>query len=290
MADTDDAPTLPEPLAALFADGGSGRALSVALPPGRLIWPDPQDNSRTNTVTRPVYWLSDGPMTATLWTRLHGDHGRSGLWPLLLEGLDAEPVRPWVVGEVDPEPVSDIDEHDAAEFFAKRWAAVVRPPNDEWLQEFQEESGVDFLSSFGRDWPGPAVPGELSDDPAAVAGRCAEQVIRGDTRLGLVAVDRGADTLAVTGWRGPVNYFDQVSPLAAVVRSWEDRFGVRLVGIGFETLYLSVAAPPVTLEHALHVAAEHWMFCPDNVEQGGRGLAGYAEQICGETSWTFWWD
>jgi hypothetical protein len=76
-----------------------------------------------------------------------------------------------------------------------------------------------------------------------------------------VAVDRGADALAVTGWRGPVNYFDQVSPLAAVVRSWEDRFGVRLLGIGFETLYLSVAAPPVTFEHAVHVAAEHWMFC-----------------------------
>jgi hypothetical protein len=106
----------------------------------------------------------------------------------------------------------------------------------------------------------------------------------------LVAVDRGADALAVTGWRGPVNYFDQVSPLAAVVRSWEDRFGVRLLGIGFETLYLSVAAPPVTFEHAVHVAAEHWMFCPDNVEQSGYGLAGCAEQICGETSWTFWWD
>jgi hypothetical protein len=103
-----------------------------------------------------------------------------------------------------------------------------RLPNDEWLQEFQEESGVD--------------------------------------------------------------YFDQVSPQAAVVPSWEDRFGVRLVGIAFETLELSVAAPPVTFEHALHVAAEHWMFCPDNLEQGGRGLAGYAEQICGETSWTFWWD
>jgi hypothetical protein len=32
-----------------------------------------------------------------------------------------------------------------------------------------------------------------------------------------------------------------------------------------------------------------WMFCPDNVEES-HGLAGYAEQICGETSWTFWWD
>jgi hypothetical protein len=208
-------------------------------------------------------------VTATRWARLRAEHGRSGLWPLLLEGLDGEPARPWRVGEVDPEPVSDVDEHDAAGFFAKRWAAMVRPPNDEWLQELQEESGVDFLASLGRDWPGPAVPGEPTDDPAAVADRHAEQVAHGGTRLGLVAVDRGADALAVMGWRGPVNVFDQVSPLAAVVRSWEDRFGVRLVGIGFEALYLSVAAPPVTFEHALHVAAEHWMFRLAPCRRGG---------------------
>jgi hypothetical protein len=186
--------------------------------------------------------------------------------------------------------VSDVDEHGAAGFFAERWAALVGPPNDEWLQELQEESGVGFLASFGRDWPGPAVPGEPTDDPAEVADRCAEQLVHGGTRLGLVAVDRGADALAVTGWMGPGNYFNRVSPLAAVVRSWEDRFGARLLGIGFDTLDLSVAAPPVTFDHALHVAAEPWMFCPDNVEQCGRGLAGYAEQICGELSWSFWWD
>lgn len=84
--------------------------------------------SMADAVNRPAYWLSDGPVTATLWTRLHADHGRSGLWPLLPEGLDDEPARPWLVGEVDPEPVSDIDEHDPAGFFAKRWAANVAPP------------------------------------------------------------------------------------------------------------------------------------------------------------------
>jgi hypothetical protein len=290
MADADDAPRLPEPLAALFGDGGSRRALPIPLPAGRLVWPDPRYRSRTNTVTLPAYWLSDGSVTATLWTRLRAAHGGSGLWPLLLEGLHGEPARPWVVGEIDPEPMSDVDEHGGAGFFAERWAALVGPPNDEWLQEFQEEVDVDFLASFGRDWPGPAVPGESTDDPAGVADRCAEQLVHGGTRLGLVAVDRGADALAVTGWMGPANYFNRVSPLAAVVRSWKDRFGVRLLGIGFDTLDLSVATPPVTFEHALHVAAEHWMFCPDNVQQSGRGLAGYAEQICGEMSWSFWWD
>ena len=54
MADADDLPRLPEPLAALFADGASGRTLAIALPPGRLVWPDPRDRIRTNTVTGPA--------------------------------------------------------------------------------------------------------------------------------------------------------------------------------------------------------------------------------------------
>ena len=135
MADADDAPKMPPaPLAALFADGGSGRALPVALPAGRLVWPDPRYHAGASAVTRPAYWLSDGSVTATLWSRLRAEHRRSGLWPLLLEGLDHEPARPWLVGEVDPEPVSDVDDHGAVGFFAKRWAAMVEPPNDEWLR------------------------------------------------------------------------------------------------------------------------------------------------------------
>ena len=57
MANADDAPKLPEPLAALFADGGSGRALPITLPAGRLIWPDPQYRSRVSTMSGPAYWL-----------------------------------------------------------------------------------------------------------------------------------------------------------------------------------------------------------------------------------------
>jgi Domain of unknown function (DUF4253) len=78
-----------------------------------------------------------------------------------------------------------------------------------------------------------------------------------------------------------------------VVRSWEDRFGVRVVRVGSDTLHLSVAAPPTTVEHALRVAAEHWAFCPDNVFQGpadANTLTSYAEQIRGKNSWSFWWD
>jgi hypothetical protein len=240
---------------------------------------------------RPAFWLSDAPATATLWARLRAEHARSGLWPLLLEGFgnfdaddDHELAFPWG-GEASADPVRAIDGHDAAGFLAASWAAMAAV-NDEMFQEYPE-----FLLPFGRDWPGLAAPGGLTDDPGAVADRCAEQAPDGDLRLGLVAVRRGADALVATGWIGAVNYFDQdrASPLAAVVRSWEDRFGARVVGLGGATALLSVAAPPVTFEHALHIAAEHLLFCADNVTGVGT-LAEYAEQICGETTWSFWWD
>ncbi|MCP9955923.1 DUF4253 domain-containing protein [Actinomadura madurae] len=86
-------------------------------------------------------------------------------------------------------------------------------------------------------------------------------------------MDRGADALAAVGWQGALNHNEWTAPLAAVLRGWEDRFGARVIGLGFNTLELSVAAPPVTTRHAVHVAAEHWAFCPDILFQGPGTLA-----------------
>jgi hypothetical protein len=93
------------------------------------------------------------------------------------------------------------------------------------------------------------------------------------------------------GWQGPINMVDDIAKVSAVLRSWEDRFGARVVGVGFATLDLSVAAPPVEEDHALRVAAEHFAFCPDNVWQSDTPtLTAYAESIRGVNRWSFWWD
>lgn len=269
-------------LSALFADpdGKAGRILPVGLPVGRLVWPDPAEN-RGAIATRPAYWLSGGPAPAGVWSQLHAQHARSGLWPLLLEGLDADPSRPWAVGEVMPEPVGAVDGHDPEAVLATSWADCIP----------ELGNGDGYLAPFHRAWPGLATPGELLEDPEVMADRYAAMREDGKARLGLVAAGRGADTLVASGWTGPANYFQPTAPVAAVVRSWEDRFGVRVVRVGFATLELSVAAPPVTAEHALHVAAEHFAFCPDNLWQSWHDSHGaYAEQIRGKHSWGFWWD
>ena len=66
----------------------------------------------------------------------------------------------------------------------------------------------------------------------------------------------GADVLAVTGWAGLVNQGGSLVPLTAVLRSWEDRFGARLIDVGSADLRLMVERPPRTREAAQLLAAE----------------------------------
>ncbi|MET8333627.1 DUF4253 domain-containing protein [Streptosporangium canum] len=263
-------------LGQLFADGGDGRTLSSVLPAGDVVWPDP-GYAKFATDHRPAFWLSDLPVSAELWAGLRAEHGHSGLWPVLLE----DSVQPWSAGQIAPDAVAEIDNYHAAAFMAEVWS--------DWIERAHADQ-LELLAPFGPQCPGPAASGQLAADPAVVADWYAGLVAERRTPLGLVAAERGADALAVMGWQGALNHNEWMVPLAAVVRSWEDRFGARVVGIGFNTLDLSVAAPPVTPEHALHVAAEHWTFCPDSVVYSAGTLVDYAEEIRGRNAWSFWWD
>ncbi|TDC45729.1 DUF4253 domain-containing protein [Actinomadura sp. KC345] len=273
---------LPGDLPRLFDDGDGGfggaaeRTLSVPLPEGDLIWPDPGYPQRRQLL-RPAFWLSDEPVPGEVWCELRAEHPRSGLWPLLMDETD----QPWASGQIAPEPVSEIGNYLPHAFMSEVWA--------DWSERAADED-LDELAPFGRHCPGPAPPGVPVDDPDAMADRYARVLARRGVPLGLAAVERGADALAAAGWQGALNHNEWTAPLAAVLRSWEDRFGARVVGLGFNTLELSVAAPPVTTRHAVHVAAEHWTFCPDILFQGPGNLAGYADEIRGKTHWTFWWD
>ncbi|SEG39510.1 protein of unknown function [Nonomuraea solani] len=267
---------LPRELCQLFADGGRGRRLPARLPPGDVVWPDPGYTGQ-GEASRPAFWMSDEAVTGADWARLREWHPDSGLWPILLD----ESAQPWAVGQVVPDDPRQIHHFTAEGFMAEVW--------QEWVAQMPREA-LEELEPYGAICPGPAAPGTLKATPGAVADWLAGELAPRGMLLGLVAAARSADALAVMGWQGALHHNEWMVPMAAVVRSWEDRFGARVVSIGFNTLELSVAGPPVDPEHALHVAAEHWAFCPDNVVQGPGDLQGYADHIIGRHSWSFWWD
>ena len=277
-------PLLPAEVRALFRTGQADRrTLSVPLPPGRNL---ASDEGVGDTL---ALWLSDGPASAELWTRLLAEHPRSGLWPLLLDALDPQDAafRPWVSGELYPEDMSSPDIHDPAAILAG-W----------WMDNTTVEESLALPEPFGQYGPGVAPKKDRQADADRLAAGYAQTLTsrHPHLRLGLVAAGSGADALTVSGWDGPSNYDSDTAKYSAVVRDWEWRFGARVVAVGFNTLSLSVAVPPANPDDALHIAAEHFAFCPDNVwPPPGRGahphtLASYAERLIDTYCWEFYWD
>ncbi|MFD9123388.1 DUF4253 domain-containing protein [Kitasatospora sp. NPDC059571] len=255
-------------------------ALPAGLPPGHLVRAD------EGAAARPVMWMSDGPAPAGLWELLHRARAASGLWPLLLAPLrHDEEYRPWQSAELYPEQVSSPDLYDPAALLARRWTESA-------TDEDEDPEVRDSRAPFGRSWPGLAPAPARVDDPDARARALAARLLRENPalRIGLVAAGSGAEALSVCGWSGPVNHESDTAKISAVLLDWERRFGAQVVEVGFDTLHLSIAAPPTDIAEALLVAAEHATLCPDNIFQGPGTLAAYAPDLLGADSWTLWWD
>ncbi|MFF0782586.1 DUF4253 domain-containing protein [Streptomyces sp. NPDC003720] len=278
--------TLPNPLPSLATDP-SGRSLGLRLPPGRLV--DATDDGPWH---EPLLWHADKQAAPGTWAALGAPAARAGLLPVLVElgGSQGGPEN-W---ELLPGEMSYPGDHDPEEVLAEYWG------DEGGEDEPGAEAGSDGepaepLEPFGAAWPGLAPAGALTADPGTRAARVADSLAGAtwlkDARLALVPSRRSADIPAAIGWTGPLNHENDVARLCAVLRSWEDRFGIRVVALGFDVLVVSVAAPPSTLADAEALAAEHCAFCPDNVAQGEPGgLRAYAEKLVDEQIWTFWWD
>ncbi|WP_128432654.1 DUF4253 domain-containing protein [Streptomyces cyaneus] len=263
--------TLPNPLPRLAS-------LGLQLPPGALV--DATDDGAWH---EPLLWLADGPAAPGDWATLRRTAPAVGLLPVVLDvGAGHGGPELW---ELMPAEMSYPGDHDA----------------EEVLEEFWDECAEE-----DADWPGlldtertDAATGleDTATDPESVASDVVDSLLDGraplkDPRLALVPARRSADIPTAIGWLGPANHENDTGRLSAVLRSWEDRFGIRTVALGFDTLLVSVAAPPTTLAEAEALAAEHFAFCPDNIWQGSdTTLTAYAEhQLLNQPAWHFWWD
>ncbi|MEE1744357.1 DUF4253 domain-containing protein [Streptomyces sp. JV184] len=261
--------TLPNPLPSLATSG-------LQLPPGSLV-----DATIDGTWHEPLLWCADEPASPGTWAALRAAGRPVGLLPVLIDGGRRDQ---WPDGwDLIPDSTTYPGDHDA----------------EEVLTEYWHDCAPEELDAAEGDWPGlapvPAAEGQSSPDDLA-AEIVDEYVGPGDwypgARMALVPARRSADIPAAIGWSGPVNFEDDTARLSAVLRSWEDRFGIRVVMLGFDTLTVSVGRPPTTLAEARAVAAEHFAFCPDNIDQNPPyDLDVYAEKsVLNQETWSFWWD
>jgi len=281
-----DMATLPNPLPKLAADP-SGSSLGLELPPGRLI-----DVTAEGPADEPLLWCADDPAKPGDWTALQPARRAAGLLPVLLDG-DGEQGGPeeW---QLLPDEASYPGDHDAEEVLEELWEELVPEAADELAPEVAED---ETITPYGAEWPGLAPAVDPGTDPDARAAEIADSLADGgslvkEPRLALVPARRSADIPAAMGWTGALTYEGDAARLCAVLRSWEDRFGIRVVALAWNQLVLSVAAPPTTPEQAEAVAAEHFAFCPDNITQGEHEtLRAYARQeVLNRPVWSFWWD
>jgi hypothetical protein len=275
-------------------DEGPLRLGPVTLPAGRLI---------TGYGVDPVAWATVDPVpdSGRAWATLSGLHPQTGLVPVQLDGLridtmftrdrqglPGDALRPWDNGEFSrPEDPREADGLDAGALLENRWRGSVWPDAD-------DPEAMEQWAPFNLEWPGlaapertPLTPAEQQDTLDMTLPRIrATHHATPEARIGLVAAGRPADVLSVIGWGGLANRGESVLPLTAVLRSWEDRFGARLIDVGYADLRLFVERPPRTLEAAQRIAAEQ-VFLADDCIDGARDIPDIAVRLVNAPVWTF---
>jgi Domain of unknown function (DUF4253) len=232
---------------------------------------------------RPVAWVTEEPVpgAGSAWLAISDMAADTGLRPV----LDMPSVPGGSPGEAfyNPVDVADIGLLSAAAILATLWEEKTADEGDAlFTAEFQPFSGQ---------FPG-------------LAARSGEQLTRDDTlgaldsvppaHICLAAAGRPADLLAVIGWNIS-DAWDSALPVCAVLRSWEDRFGARLLQIGPSAeIRLLVERPPRTIEAAQAIAAEQWAFCCTWIDQYTEAeltaISEIAPRLLHAPIWGFWWD
>lgn len=251
----------------------------VPLPPGKRVLAGHGSG-------QPVAWATTEPVAGVglAWQALSDLHRETGLVPVLITGLDDDGTRPWDDGEFDdPADIAQLDRMDAAVVLASGWDGALPSP----AEEDDDPDPAQQRAPFGRKFPGLA-PAE--DTPLTAAELRDVLTALPASRLALVPAGRPADVLPLIGWNGVTNRWGEATPVAAVLRSWEARFGARLLQVGFADIQVLAGRPPRDLAAAERVAAEHLALCD---ECGGDGLVGVGDvsaRLLASPVWSFWWD
>jgi hypothetical protein len=281
---------------------------AATLPAGRRIaFDSPEKRSlRSPSASRgPVIWLTDEPVPepGKVWWELSQACEGTGLVPFVAAMMPDELRLPRYTGPdvVSPEPTPEVDRLDPAGILAERWQEndPRSVPDDEEDDEEEEDWEVDEeelryfeeeTAPFSDGFPGLAPSVGESLDPARLQEGVAR--LRHPERIGLAVAERTADVLPLVRWL-PANWIGGELRVVAVLRSWEERYGARLVAVEPGAVTVLAERPPHTHAVALRLAAEMSPFA-DEIHIGKRlalsAVSEIAERLVDAPVWRFWWD
>jgi len=266
-------------------EDGPATVGGVPLPAGQRIYGWDEDSG---DIERPAAWVTSTPMADAgyAWLALSDAYPLTGLVPVLLSRADN---MDGISGEAfmcsGPEDIGLIDSMSAEAVLAAGWDVG---EDEEFDGYFAEQR-----APFGREFPGLAPPQQERLSMAELHQAVATEQ---PAFLALVAARRAADVPAAVGWTGfgvdaPGTPEARCLEIAAVLRSWETRFGARPLRIGSDSiLRVLIERPPATLEAATRVAAEHVAFADEYGRYSGQPLQELAAELVRKPIWHFWWD
>lgn len=76
----------------------------------------------------------------------------------------------------------------------------------------------------------------------------------------------------------------------AVMKYWHVEWGAELFGAVPGEIEMLIKRPPSTVNEALGLAREQYVYCPDLVQQNTRTIEGLASHLLNSKVWWFWWD
>jgi Domain of unknown function (DUF4253) len=265
-------------------EDGPAEVAGVSLPDGQRVYGWDDD---VTDIERPLARVTSRPMADAgyAWLALSAAHPETGLVPMLLSRADGmEDVSGYAFGFYGAQDVRLIDAKSAEMILAAGWDT-----GEDVLDDYLAEN----RAPFGLEFPGlaPAEETRLPEARLRMAVATEQPAF-----LGLVAAERPADVPAAVGWTGfgidmPAGPEARSLEIAAVLRSWETRFGARPLRIGSDMiLRVLVERPPSTFEAAIRVAAEHLAFADEYGRYSGQPVSELAAELVNQPIWHFWWD
>jgi hypothetical protein len=139
------------------------------------------------------------------------------------------------------------------------------------------------------DWPD-SLPGPLAESASlTLAFDILTRESLPKVHIALIPTDDWTEIPAYLRW-GNWNENPKPEFHVAALRSWRERFGAELVGMGFDTINLRVSRGPKSREEALALAQEQYVYCNDIVDQGTQTYSALAASLMASDWWFFWWD
>lgn len=263
-----------------------------------------------------VYYLPiPGEEAIARWEMLRKLAPETGYWPVI---LGAEDPLHWNEMELDrypqlPSPqalLAASRQVDAAGWFVEAAKkvdlerqialelAMADVPDGEVVDiDVLEARVAELLSqrAFTLDdllgiWPSDVQPRRKFDIPIGFVWAFSDRTPRSTVYCRFVPTTESWLVPIYLRWGG-VNDCPTPSEQSSLLRRWAFQYGAEVVGIWpHDAIEFYVHRPPDNRKDALNLAYEHFVYCPDIINQGTGSIATLAALLLAGQAWTFWWD